>query len=495
MTTEAEVCVVGGGPAGATVAARLAQLGHDVVVVEQHPFPRPHVGESLSPAAWPVLDLLGVGDSVASAGFTRTATARVRWRGEHAELVEVPGGLTVDRGRLDAILLRHARDCGARVLEPGQARRPARRDGHWELAVDGGIVRAGYLVDASGRRRVLGGGRATTGPRTLELHAGATTGPRTLALHAGATTGPRTLALHATWRGGPAPDGTQTRIEAIAEGWLWGAWLPGGAFRAMAFVDPPTLLGEGRDKARLYHRLLASSELFAELVSWRCAGRAGARVRCHDVRGRECDRRDEPARRRGGVRDRPAVLVGRSDGDPDGLGRGCGGAHDPRARRRPVRGDGVLRGHGAPRGRAPRGDGGVPVRRAPAPRERTVLAAPQRGRRASHAQTAPAPTAVADLLALPARLPDDATLRPTPVLVGDRVEWRRALDHPALDRPVAFLGGDEIAPLIDVLHRSPTLAEAIRRWDEILPGDRATAIAGWLHARGLLVADRVAAPA
>ncbi len=34
------VCVVGGGPAGSTFAARMAQLGHDVVLVEQAVFPR-----------------------------------------------------------------------------------------------------------------------------------------------------------------------------------------------------------------------------------------------------------------------------------------------------------------------------------------------------------------------------------------------------------------------------------------------------------------------
>ncbi len=468
MTTEAEVCVVGGGPAGATVAVRLAQLGHDVVVVEQHPFPRPHVGESLSPAAWPVLDLLGVGDLVASAGFVRTGTAMVRWRGEHAELVEVPGGLTVDRGRLDAILLRHARDCGARVLEPGQARRPVRRDGHWELSLDGGTVCARYLVDASGRRRVLAGGRATTGPRTL--------------------------ALHATWRGGPAPDGTQTRIEAIAEGWLWGAWLPGGAFRAMAFVDPPALLAEGRDKSRLYHRRLASSELFAEPVGG--AARAGPVHACDATTYAVANAIDETSLRAGEAAF--AIDPLSSSGVQTAIQSGLAAAAAAHTILAPG-GDtsaateyyAAMVRHAAARHAATAAslyaEHGLHAN-APFWQRRCLGAAPPR-------QTAPAPTTLADLLALPARLPQDATLRPTAVLVGDRVERRRALDHPALDRPAAFLGGTEIAPLIDVLHRSPTLAEAIRRWDEVLPPSRATAIAGWLHERGLLVADRVAAPA
>src|SRR6202011_3169686 len=40
---ETEVCIVGGGPAGAVAAWKLARLGHAVVVVERSPFPRPQV--------------------------------------------------------------------------------------------------------------------------------------------------------------------------------------------------------------------------------------------------------------------------------------------------------------------------------------------------------------------------------------------------------------------------------------------------------------------
>ena len=39
MTGPFDVCVVGGGPAGAGLAAALARTGHRVVVVEQRAFP------------------------------------------------------------------------------------------------------------------------------------------------------------------------------------------------------------------------------------------------------------------------------------------------------------------------------------------------------------------------------------------------------------------------------------------------------------------------
>jgi flavin-dependent dehydrogenase len=64
-----DVCVVGAGPSGSALAIRLAQLGHDVSVIERSMFPRSHVGESLSPGIWPQLELLGVAQAVAAAGF------------------------------------------------------------------------------------------------------------------------------------------------------------------------------------------------------------------------------------------------------------------------------------------------------------------------------------------------------------------------------------------------------------------------------------------
>jgi flavin-dependent dehydrogenase len=46
---ECDVLVVGGGPAGSTIAALLAQKRRHVVVLEKDRFPRFHIGESLLP--------------------------------------------------------------------------------------------------------------------------------------------------------------------------------------------------------------------------------------------------------------------------------------------------------------------------------------------------------------------------------------------------------------------------------------------------------------
>ena len=113
--TTAEVCVIGGGPAGAAVALRLAQLGHDVVLIERSAFPRPRVGEAMAPSIWTVLDVLGVREDIAQAGFVRVEQSILRWAADIDEnLSQPPGrfGLMVDRGRFDAILLEKARKAG-----------------------------------------------------------------------------------------------------------------------------------------------------------------------------------------------------------------------------------------------------------------------------------------------------------------------------------------------------------------------------------------------
>ena len=47
----AEVCVIGAGPAGSIFATRMAQLGHQVHLIERQRFPRAHLGEFLAPAS------------------------------------------------------------------------------------------------------------------------------------------------------------------------------------------------------------------------------------------------------------------------------------------------------------------------------------------------------------------------------------------------------------------------------------------------------------
>ena len=62
MTTalDADVIVIGGGPAGTTVGALLSERGWNVVVIEKDRHPRFHIGESLLPFNMPIFERLGV---------------------------------------------------------------------------------------------------------------------------------------------------------------------------------------------------------------------------------------------------------------------------------------------------------------------------------------------------------------------------------------------------------------------------------------------------
>ena len=159
----ADVCIIGAGPAGSALAIRLAQLGHDVCVIERATFPRSHIGESLSPGVWPQLELLGAGDAVAAAGFWPCRTSLVQWVGEAPVRRDLgPGGcLLVDRGRFDTLLLDCARAHGVRVMQPAVVRRRERRDRGWHLNIESadGIrpLDADFLADASGRAAMLRG--------------------------------------------------------------------------------------------------------------------------------------------------------------------------------------------------------------------------------------------------------------------------------------------------------------------------------------------------
>ena len=55
-----DVVVIGGGPAGATVSALIAEQGFRVAVLERHTIPRFHVGESLIPETYWSLERLGL---------------------------------------------------------------------------------------------------------------------------------------------------------------------------------------------------------------------------------------------------------------------------------------------------------------------------------------------------------------------------------------------------------------------------------------------------
>ncbi|HTE52377.1 MAG TPA: NAD(P)/FAD-dependent oxidoreductase [Kofleriaceae bacterium] len=179
-----DVCILGGGPAGAGMAAYLAKAGVKCVVFERELFPRPHVGESLVPSSTRVFRDLDFLPQMEEARFPHkygavwTASDESRpyshdWdRLDAADLAtiefserEQPGvGMDytyhVDRGKFDLMLLQHAHKLGATVYEGVRVRGVDFSGSHPEVRFSMGAREHGVscrvVVDASGRQTLLG---------------------------------------------------------------------------------------------------------------------------------------------------------------------------------------------------------------------------------------------------------------------------------------------------------------------------------------------------
>ena len=83
---QADVVVIGGGPAGSTVSALIAQRGHRVTLFERERFPRFHIGESLIPETYWVLKRLNMLPKMQQSHFVKKYS--VQFINEHGRISE-----------------------------------------------------------------------------------------------------------------------------------------------------------------------------------------------------------------------------------------------------------------------------------------------------------------------------------------------------------------------------------------------------------------------
>lgn len=274
----ADLLVIGGGPAGSTLAGLVKKYapGRRVLLLEKASGPRHHVGESLLPGMVPVLHELGVYDKIDAAGFPKKIGANYQW-GMGGEVWENDfnevnvsemlkgGGIPpriehswqVRRSKYDEILLRHAEELGVEVLR--------------------GAIADGPLDGADGR---LEGVRVRRGDETFEVRA-----PLTADCSGQAgflsrfrrvrdyNADIKNVAGYAYWKGAEwkykyngHPDKTKIFICSVPEGWFWYIPIDDGVVSVGLVTGVDRLKSEGGDLRALYDRALKACAEIAPLL-------------------------------------------------------------------------------------------------------------------------------------------------------------------------------------------------------------------------------------
>jgi flavin-dependent dehydrogenase len=257
-----DVIVVGGGPAGASLAARLAQRGRRVALFEKERFPRFHIGESLLPCSMPLFDALGVMPALEQARFlpkfgaefvSADGATRKRYAFADGLLGGAASAFEVDRAEFDKVLLDHAAAQGAKVEEETQVTRfrvePGAPAEVVVRAKDGSerTEQAELIVDATGQSALFAG---RLGLRKMEPDL-------------------RNFAVFSHFEGATRAEGSREgdiSVVLVNEGWWWVIPLRGDRTSVGLVGRAHALAGRKPDEAYLNERI-ASAPYLAERLA------------------------------------------------------------------------------------------------------------------------------------------------------------------------------------------------------------------------------------
>jgi len=223
------VAILGGGPAGASLATFLCRAGLRVALFDRGKRPPIIVGESLVPAIVPFMRKLGIEDEVAGfsiwkGGATFVYNTEERWsfRFDEVRGAKTTYSYNVPRDRFDAAVLEAARKAGAHVVEhSGRLERESTSD---RVRLDTESLAAcrealggepDFIVDAGGRSRRI--------PQLMGIETIA--GER------------RDVALHAHLEGVEVEIPGNVHTDRLEHGWCWRIPLPGRV--SLGFVVAP----------------------------------------------------------------------------------------------------------------------------------------------------------------------------------------------------------------------------------------------------------------
>jgi flavin-dependent dehydrogenase len=436
-----DVIVAGAGPAGVVLAIRLARLGYDVVLIAA-PAETAHRFETLNPAAQAQLAFEGLAPESAI-----TCNFEIRWGTPDFEPRATPC-LLIDRYMFHERLRRCAIGAGVRVVE-GRAQVPEKTADGWRICVGPHAFDARLLADATGRRGIA---------------------------HKAQKRGPPLIGLHTVWVGENLP--RSIRVEAVADGWIWGAPMPDGRYATSVFHDPRDRRREG-DLVSRVARVVACSEILNDATNLRMMDNVAAQ----DATPSGSKATDEMLRI---FRVGDAALALdplSSSGVQSALQSAVDAAlaihtlsQDPSADALVT--DFLVRRSARRAARHAVYTSGFYGAAA------EVFATPFWTARAGPAPAPPPVVAPAwdQRIALSA----EVRLRAEPCPVEDRLALRRVVCPPGAAEPVAIVDGVEIAPLFELISSDATTGGVIRDWSATVGEPRALRLFSWAWRTGLL---------
>ncbi|MEM1320979.1 MAG: NAD(P)/FAD-dependent oxidoreductase [Bacteroidota bacterium] len=171
MKSTYDLIVIGGGPAGSTMATLMSRRGYQVLVLEKEQFPRPHVGESMLSKSYYLFEDLGVLEEMTKRYARKPGIVFSNTDGSHltewdfSKIIENDSSLSfnVNRADFDQLLLENSRTAGAEVWEKAQVTAVDLAYTEDQVLVSGfreGTVsfevKGKFLIDASGQGSFMG---------------------------------------------------------------------------------------------------------------------------------------------------------------------------------------------------------------------------------------------------------------------------------------------------------------------------------------------------